>query len=221
MSTTRRTRVRGTGFRKMGKFRPVLRYRAKKFIKPMPIPEKVIPIKTLELPENFTIKINKNNFTIEHSNGSLTREYPSSSIEINNKDNIVEIKGKSHNKKVKALVGTFAAHILNMIKGIEEPFVYNLAIKSVHFPMTANYNNNKFELKNFLGGKFNRSTTVPSNVELKLNGSDIELKSSDIEAVGMTATRLEQLTRVKKRDRRVFQDGIFITHKAGKKLWKN
>jgi ribosomal protein L6P/L9E len=32
---------------------------------------------------------------------------------------------------------------------------------------------------------------------------------------------LEQLTRVNKRDRRVFQDGIFITHKGDKKLWKN
>ena len=214
MSTTRRTRVRGTGFRKMGKFRPVLRYRAKKFIKPMPIPEKVIPIKNLELPEGFSMKVEKNNFTISHSSGSLSREYPSSSLELNLNGNNLEIKGKSHNKRVKALVGTFMAHI----KGIEKPFVYKLSIKSVHFPMTANYSGSKFELKNFLGGKFNRSTEIPSNVELKLNGSDIELISSDIESVGMTATRLEQLTRVNKRDRRVFQDGIFITHKGDKKL---
>ena len=218
MSTTRRTRVRGTGFRKMGKFRPVLRYRAKKFIKPMPIPEKVIPIRNLELPEGFSMKVEKNNFTISHSNGSLSREYPSSSLELNLNGNNLEVKGKSHNKRVKALVGTFMAHIKNMIKGIEKPFVYKLSIKSVHFPMTANYSGSKFELKNFLGGKFNRSTEIPSNVELKLNGSDIELISSDIESVGMTATRLEQLTRVNKRDRRVFQDGIFITHKGDKKL---
>ena len=218
MSTTRRTRVRGTGFRKMGKFRPVLRYRAKKFIKPMPIPEKVIPIKNLELPEGFSMKVEKNNFTISHSNGSLSREYPSSSLELNLNGNNLEVKGKSHNKRVKALVGTFMAHIKNMIKGIEKPFVYKLSIKSVHFPMTANYSGSKFELKNFLGGKFNRSTEIPSNVELKLNGSDIELISSDIESVGMTATRLEQLTRVNKEIEEFFQDGIFITHKGDKKL---
>ena len=44
------------------------------------------------------------------------------------------------------------------------------------------------------------------------------IEPADIELVGMTATRMEQLTRVTKRDRRVFQDGIFITEKAGKVL---
>ncbi len=84
--------------------------------------------------------------------------------------------------------------------------------------MTAKIENNIFELKNFLGGKKLRTAKIPEGVDIKLNGDVIELSSRDIELVGMASARLELLTRVTKRDRRVFQDGIFITEKAGKVL---
>jgi large subunit ribosomal protein L6 len=84
--------------------------------------------------------------------------------------------------------------------------------------MTSKLEGNSFELKNFLGGKKIRKAEIPQGVDVKINGDIIELSSRDIELVGMTATRMEQLTRVTKRDRRVFQDGIFITEKAGNVL---
>ena len=55
-------------------------------------------------------------------------------------------------------------------------------------------------------------------VDVNVNGDIVEISSRDIELAGLTATRMEQLTRVTRRDRRVFQDGIFIIEKAGKVL---
>jgi|ETNmetMinimDraft_21_1059911.scaffolds.fasta_scaffold49438_3 large subunit ribosomal protein L6 len=218
MSTTRRTRVRGTGFRKMGKFRPVLRYRAKKFIKPMPIPEKIKPEALVELPEGVTMKIDKNKVTLTKSENSLSRKFPTSMLTISQEKNNIKLKGNSHNAKNRAIVGTFNAHINNMLKGLEKPFLYKLRIASVHFPMTAAINNNIFELKNFIGGKKIRKAIIPKDVDITVNGSEIEISSRDIELAGLSANRLEQLTRIVKRDRRVFQDGIFIIEKPRGKL---
>ena len=56
-------------------------------------------------------------------------------------------------------------------------------------------------------------------VEIKLNGDEIIVKGIDKETVGNIAGRIEQLTRITDRDRRKFQDGIFIIEKAGKEIW--
>jgi len=139
-------------------------------------------------------------------------------VSISQEGNQIKLKGISHNAKNRAIVGTFNAHINNMLKGLEKPFSYKLRITSVHFPMTAAVNNGVFELKNFIGGKRIRKAVIPTDVEINVNGSEIELVSRNIESAGMTANRLEQLTRIVRRDRRVFQDGIFIVEKPRGKL---
>ena len=202
----------------MGKFRPVLRYRAKKFIKAMPIPEKIKPEALVELPEGVTMNIDKNIVTLTKSENSLSREFPPAMLTISQEKNNIKLKGNSHNAKNRAIVGTFNAHITNMLKGLEKPFSYKLRIASVHFPMTAVINNGVFELKNFIGGKRIRKAIIPKGVDINVNGSEIELSSRDIELAGMVANRLEQLTRIIRRDRRVFQDGIFIIEKPRGKL---
>ncbi len=184
----------------------------------MPFREKVKSEARIPINEGVTVKIDNKIITLSKGENSLSRTYPVSIINFKQENNEIIIEGKSISAKVRAIVGAFNAHIKNLQRGLEEPFVYKLKITSVHFPMTAKIENNIFELKNFLGGKKLRTAKIPEGVDIKLNGDVIELSSRDIELVGMASTRLELLTRVTKRDRRVFQDGIFITEKAGKVL---
>jgi len=218
MATTRRTRVQGTHFRHQGKFRPVLKYRKGGKTIPMPFGEKVKSEARVPINEGVTVTIDNKIITLSKGENSLSRTYPVSLINLKQENNEIIIEGKSISAKVRAIVGAFNAHVKNLQRGLEEPFVYKLKITSVHFPMTAKIENNIFELKNFLGGKKLRTAKIPEGVDIKLNGDVIELASRDIELVGMASARLELLTRVTKRDRRVFQDGIFITEKAGKVL---
>ncbi len=185
---------------------------------PMPFGEKINPESRIPLAEGVNVAIDNKKITLSKGDITLSREYPVSLVNFKQEENELVIKGQSLNSRVRAIVGAFKAHLTNMQKGLEEPFVYKLKIASVHFPMTSKVEGNSFELKNFLGGKKIRKAEIPQGVDVKINGDIIELSSRDIELVGMTATRMEQLTRVTKRDRRVFQDGIFITEKAGKVL---
>ena len=185
---------------------------------PMPFGEKIKSESRIPLVEGVNVAIDNKKITLSKEDITLSREYPVSLINFKQEGNEIVIKGQSVNSKVRAVVGAFKAHVTNMQKGLEEPFVYKLKIASVHFPMTAKVEGDIFEIKNFLGGKKIRKAKIPTGVEVKINGDIVELSSRDIELAGMVATRLEQLTRVTKRDRRVFQDGIFITEKAGKVL---
>ena len=52
--------------------------------------------------------------------------------------------------------------------------------------------------------------------EVKVVGDEIIVTGLNKELVGQTAANIELATRVKKRDIRIFQDGIWIIKKPGK-----
>ena len=53
---------------------------------------------------------------------------------------------------------------------------------------------------------------------VKVEGSEIIIESTNKELAGQAAADIEQLTRITNKDRRIFQDGIYITEKDGKKI---
>jgi large subunit ribosomal protein L6 len=172
----------------------------------------------IELPEGITA-VRENEFiTVKGKNGEVKRKLFSPMVDINVENNKIIIFVKKLTKKEKALVGTYRAHINNMIKGVMEVHHYKLKICSGHFPMNVSYNNNILSIKNFIGEKVPRTITIKNGVDLKLDGDYIIIQSPDKELAGQTAGSIEKLTKRANFDRRIFQDGIYIVEKNDKKI---
>jgi len=52
-------------------------------------------------------------------------------------------------------------------------------------------------------------------VTVEAKGENVTVSGIDKEKVGQTAANIERATKVKKRDIRVFQDGVYIVSKRG------
>ena len=117
-------------------------------------------------------------------------------------------------KKDRAVLGTWNGHILNMITGVMHEFEYRLKIIYSHFPIKVSIKENRLLIENFLGEHVARFAEMAPGVKAEVKGDIIALKGIDIEALGMTAARLEYATKIKAKDPRVFQDGIYIIAKG-------
>jgi len=169
----------------------------------------------VEIPEGIKVEINGQEVSVKGPAGELKRKFESG-IKIEIKENKVYATHPNGTKREKKMAHTIAAHISNMMKGAKEKFEYRLRVCAAHFPITANIEGKKLRIKNFLGESKDREARILENVEVKVEKDLITVSSNNLEAAGQTAANFESATKVKARDRRVFQDGIFIIEKPGR-----
>jgi len=172
----------------------------------------------IEIPEGVEVKLDRNVFSVRGANGENKKMFNLTRLEFEIKDGKIKIGNKKASKKEKKMMNSIAAHIVNMIKGVQEKFEYKLKICSSHFPISVSVKGRDVEVKNFLGEKIPRKVKIPEGVEIEVNGDIIIIKSSDKELAGQAAANFEMITKIRARDKRVFQDGIYITDKAGRKM---
>jgi large subunit ribosomal protein L6 len=172
----------------------------------------------IEIPENVEIKVEKGVISAKGPKGEITKNLLSPKINISVQDKNVIVESKKATKREKKMIGTFKSHIRNMIKGALEGFSYKLKICSSHFPMTTSLEGKNFVVKNFLGESIPRTLEIKEGADIKIEGNDILVESPDKELAGQTAASIEKLCIIKNKDKRIFQDGIWIVEKAGKEI---
>lgn len=168
----------------------------------------------INLPQGIDVRVEQNTVVVKGPKAELKREFPIKLIDIVCKDGTVEVKAKNKSASTRAIVGAFKSHIQNMITGTQAPYVYTLKVAYVHFPMTVEAKGAEFQIVNFLGEKKPRKIKIPAGVKVSVQGDLIKVESSDIELAGKTASLIESATRISGRDRRVFQDGVYIIQKG-------
>lgn len=174
----------------------------------------------IEIPSGVEVSIDKSVFKIKGPKGELSREFKHPRIKMEKKENGITFASENATKREKKMIGTFKAHIRNMVKGVTEGNVYRLKICSGHFPMNVSVSGTDFIVKNFLGEKIPRMLKICEGVKVKVEGQEVVVETADKEKAGQTAAEIETLTRIKGRDRRIFQDGIYIINKDGKDMLK-
>lgn len=173
----------------------------------------------IEIPEGVEININGTSVKIKGPEGEIERDFRNAgNLELKKEGTKIVIGNKKSTKKEKKMINTISAHIKNMVQGVKQKFQYELKICYSHFPITVEVKGNEALIKNFLGEKIPRKARIPSGVDVDAGKEIIKVSSINKELAGRTAANFELATKVGKRDRRVFQDGIFMINKAGKEI---
>ncbi|MFH1106200.1 MAG: 50S ribosomal protein L6 [Candidatus Aenigmatarchaeota archaeon] len=171
------------------------------------------------IPENVSVKIQDNVIFVEGPLGKVSRKFDPRTIAFKIEKNSVDLSApmrrKTSRTPSKVMVGTMTSHIRNMIAGVTKGWEYRLKIIYLHFPITVKVEGSKILINNFVGERSPRVTALIGGAKIEVKGDEITVKGIDLEEVSKTAANIENVTKIKNYDRRVFQDGIYIT--KGKK----
>jgi large subunit ribosomal protein L6 len=170
----------------------------------------------ITIPEDVTAEMDHLDITVEGPNGSVTRRlwYPDITVSVEGDE--VVVSAEADDAKTVSTVGTFESHVRNMFHGVTEGWEYRMEVFYSHFPMQVEAENEEVVISNFLGERHPRRARIRGDTEVRIDGEEITLSGPSIEDVGQTAADIEQLTRVKDKDTRVFQDGVYITRKPSR-----
>jgi large subunit ribosomal protein L6 len=166
--------------------------------------------KTVDIPDSVDLKIDGRFVTITGEKGTLTRDFSHAPIKIRKEDQTVSVRTEWPRKKEAALVGTVSSHIENMIVGVTKGFTYKLKIVFSHFPISVKTEDRSILIENFTGERSARRATIVGETTIQVQPEDVVVQGVNLEDVSQTAANIEQATKVKSKDPRVFLDGIYV-----------
>jgi large subunit ribosomal protein L6 len=174
----------------------------------------MVATRTIKLPPGVKAQLENTRLKISGPKGQLERNVRFPQVMVIQKGDEITVTSDATKKEILAMVGTLEAHIKNMAKGVTEGFEYRMKVVYNHFPIQLKLQGSKLEINNFLGEKKPRYARIKQGVTVTVGGDEIVLKGIDRELVGTSAANIEHATRIRDRDPRVFQDGIYIVQKA-------
>jgi large subunit ribosomal protein L6 len=170
---------------------------------------------SIELPSGVNCSYSARVLTFTKNGVSLKRVIDDLTVDVKVDGNKIVFTSGKPDKRARKVMKAYLAHIRNIFKGLDEKYTYKLEACNVHFPMTLKVDKNVLLINNFLGEKTPRKAVILPNVDVQIKGTQLIISGHDKEHAGQTAANIERATKVRNRDRRVFQDGIYIIEKAG------
>jgi large subunit ribosomal protein L6 len=166
--------------------------------------------RTIQIPEDVKVALEIRKVTVEGPKGTLTRDFHQAPISMQVDGKTMRIWAEWPGKKETSLVGTVHSHVQNMITGVRKGFTYKLKIVFSHFPISAKVKDKTVLIENFTGERNPRKAKIVGDAKVKVQSEDIIVQSLNLENVSQTAANIEQATKVRRKDPRVFLDGIYV-----------
>jgi large subunit ribosomal protein L6 len=169
----------------------------------------------VKIPTGITITKTGTVLEAKGAKGALKKDFPNPILQVTVGNGIIEIfcLGTAH-KSEKALMGTYKAHLRNMFKGVTAGYTYTMKTVFSHFPIKTSVDGDTFLIQNFLGERFPRKAVILPGVKVDVKGDAVTVSGMDKETVGQTAANIERATKVRNRDIRVFQDGVYTVKRS-------
>lgn len=169
--------------------------------------------KGIVIPEKTEVSMVAGVVSVKGPKGSLERIFNSDiSIKIDGKN--ISFSLNKENKQTKALWGTYASHIKNMIKGVNDGFEKKLVLEGVGYK--SQVNGNKLVLA--LGFSHPVEVEIPQGLSMKAEKNILTISGIDKELVGSFSAKIRALKKPEPYKGKGFHyDNEVVRRKQGKK----
>ena len=163
----------------------------------------------VKIPENVKVSFKSNMLRVEGPLGKTYKNFKKIPVDIQVNDNIVSLKAQGTRNANYAIMNTARSIIKNILEGVIEGYTIKMKIVFSHFPINVKVDGKKVLIENFQGERAARVTKIWGQTKVVPKGDDVIITGHVLTDVSQTAAEIENGSRVKNKDHRVFLDGIY------------
>jgi large subunit ribosomal protein L6 len=167
-----------------------------------------------DLPEGVTASLTGRSLIVKGKLGESRKEFDKINVNISLQGNRLVFSPFSGKKKDNIVMNTVHRLVHNMAVGVSKGYTYRLKIVYAHFPISVKTKDSNVLVENFVGERSPRVAKIVGNCNVTVDGDDVVVKGVSLEDVGQTAANIELATKVKRKDQRIFLDGVYIYQKG-------
>ena len=170
--------------------------------------------RAIEIPAGAEISVSHNEIVVKGKGGTLKRvTHHAVKVSVEGKEVMVSPVGNS--RVAKALWGTYAAHVRNMLAGVTTPFVKKLDVQGIGFKSEVQGGKT---LKMALGFSHPVIVAIPEGLTVVVEKNIITISGADKEKVGQFAASVRELKKPEPyKGKGIRYEGERVREKAGKK----
>lgn len=165
------------------------------------------------IPDGVTVRLDGRTLSVKGKLGEAKKHFDKVNINLAVQGNRVLLSPFSTKKKDNVIVNTVVSIVNNMVAGVTKGFTYRLKVVYAHFPISVKVKGDQVLVENFMGERSPRVSQIVGSSKVSVEGDDVIVKGVSLEDVGQTAANIELATKVRRKDQRVFLDGVYIYHK--------
>ncbi len=167
-------------------------------------------VEEVTLPQGVSAELKDGIMTITGPLGKVSEDFSKIPVELKVEAGKVQISTVGARRKNQSVIKTAGSIIKNAIHGVTKGYEYRLKVIFAHFPMAVKVQGKQVLIENFYGERSPRVADIVGDCKVEVQGEDIKVTGPSIKDVGQTAANIEQATTVKRKDQRVFLDGVYV-----------
>jgi large subunit ribosomal protein L6 len=171
---------------------------------------------SVELPEGVIAKYSDGSLLITGPLGKVRQDFSKIAVDLEIQGGNVNVLTHGARRRNRAILNTARSLVHNAVAGVTKGYEYKCKVIYAHFPVNVKIQGKKILVENFYGERSPRVAEIIGDTKAEVQGEDIIVTGVSIQDVGQTAANLEQATKVKRKDQRVFLDGVYIYERIRK-----
>ena len=166
------------------------------------------------IPENVKVSFKSHVLTVEGPLGKTYKIFKKIPVDIQLSEDKVMLKAQGTRNSNYAIMNTARSIIRNILEGVVEGYTIKMKIVFSHFPITVKVQDKIILIENFQGERAPRKSRIFGGTKVSPKGDDVIITGHVLTDVTQTAADIEQNSKVKNKDHRVFLDGIYKYEKT-------
>ncbi len=168
----------------------------------------------VEIPEGVELILKKEMLHVKGPLGKTYQNFKKIPVDLEVSQNKVLVSSHGNRKRDFAILNTARKVIKNLCEGVVEGYTVKMKIVYAHFPITVKAQDEFVLIENFQGERSARKAKIVGDTKVTPKGEDVFVTGPVLTDVTQTAANIQQKTKIRNKDQRVFLDGIFVFEKT-------